>query len=159
MGTGPDETPRAGRSPVPGCVGRGCLSVLVALLVLVVGGWIWLATQPGRDEAAARENLGASVERHRRQLVAAAADGTVTDAEITAAFPPAKPARGLVGITRQDGTTRVVAGLLGIGPSRTFIFVNATYATGCYAFDVTVPAGEAPRATPRELPAASCAAG
>lgn len=159
MGTRPESTPRTRRAAARGWLGRGCLSVLVALLVLVVGCWIRLATQPARDEAAARENLGASVERQQRRLAASAADGTLSDAEITAAFPPGKPARGLVGITRRGGTTSVVAGLLGIGPPHTFIFVNETYAHGCYAFDVTVPTGEAPRVTTRELPADSCVAG
>ncbi|MEV0449425.1 hypothetical protein [Streptomyces sp. NPDC050600] len=159
MGTRPDATARTGRGAALGCLGRGCLSVLFTLLVLVVGCWIWLATQPGRDEAAARENLNASVERHRRALAATAADGTLGDAEITSAFPPAKPARGLVRITRQGGTTSVLAGLLGIGPARTFIFVNETYAVGCFAFDVTLPTGQAPRVTTRELPAESCARG
>ncbi|MEV7282247.1 hypothetical protein [Streptomyces sp. NPDC093111] len=159
MWTRPDPTPPPGRSRAPGCLGRGCLAVLVALLVLVVGGWIWLATEPARDEAAARENLDASVERHRRELAGTAADGTLSDAEITAAFPPAKPAKGLVGTVRRGGTTSVVAGLLGIGPARTFIFVNETYVHGCFAFDVTFPTGRAPRVTSRELPAASCAGG
>ncbi|MFI8825535.1 hypothetical protein [Streptomyces sp. NPDC053431] len=156
MSTRSDPEARARWGPVAGRLWRGCLSVLIALLVLVVGFWIWLATLPGRSEAKARDALRASVEAHRQQLVGAAADGTVTDAEIARLFLPAKPAPGLVAVTRREGTTGVVAGLLGIGPGSSVLFATETYVTGCFAFDVTVPVGENTRVTSRELPWERC---
>ncbi|MFF0435309.1 hypothetical protein ACFYU9_24175 [Streptomyces sp. NPDC004327] len=147
---------RTGPGSATGCLWGGCLTVLVALLVLVVGVWIWLATMPGRAEDKARDGLRASAEDRRLRLAGAAVDGTLDDAEIARLFPRGKPAPGLIGVRRHDGATTVVAGLLGIGPPGSVLSANETFVTGCFAFDVTVPAGGSPQVTMRDLPDDSC---
>ena len=142
-----------------GCLLNGCLTALGLLLVAVVGVWIWLETQPARDEAQARKNLRENVERLRDRLGEAAADGSLPDTEIARVFPPAKPAKGYVGVTRQGDAVTVVAEVLGQGPPRAFIFVYERLVTGCYAFEVPPPGPAASRPSIRELPHEVCAAG
>ncbi|MFF3129109.1 hypothetical protein ACFVRD_44390 [Streptomyces sp. NPDC057908] len=125
----------------------------------VVGVWIWLETQPARDEAQARKNLRENVEVLRDRLGEAAADGSLPDTEIVQVFPPSKPAKGFVGVTRQGEAVTVVAEVLGQGPPRAFIFMYERFVTGCYAFEVPPPAPGAPRPSIRELPQEACAAG
>ncbi|MFJ3928230.1 hypothetical protein [Streptomyces sp. NPDC090022] len=137
----------------------GCLTLLGLLLVVVVGVWIWLETQPARDEAQARKDLRANVEVLRDRLGGAAADGSLLDTEIAQVLPPSKPARGLVGVTRYGEAVTVVAEVLGHGPPRAFIFVYERSVAGCYAFEVPPPAPGAPRPSVRELPRKACAAG
>lgn len=137
---------------------NGCLTILGLLLAAVVGGVVWLKTEPARDEAQARKNLRENVEVFRDQLGGAAADSNLTDTEITRVFPPSKPARGLVGVTRQGGAVTVVAEVSGQGPPRAFIFVYEKSVAGCYAFEVPPPASGAPRPSVRELPQEACAA-
>ncbi|MEU8431567.1 hypothetical protein AB0F18_01420 [Streptomyces sp. NPDC029216] len=141
-----------------GCLLNGCLALLGLLLVAAVGGWIWLDAQPARDEARARKNLRENVEAFRDRLGGAAADGSLPDTEIAQVFRPSKPARGLVGVTRQGGAVTVTAELLGQGPPRAFIFVYERSVAGCYAFEVPPPAAGAPRPSVRELPRTACAA-
>ncbi len=100
-----------------GCLFNGCIVLCVLLLVTVVSAWIWLTTQPERDEAKARANLRANVERNQQRLSRVAADGILQDAEIAQLFPPAKPAKGLVDIKRQAESTTVIAEMLGLGAS------------------------------------------
>ncbi|MEU6867619.1 hypothetical protein ABZ924_31015 [Streptomyces sp. NPDC046876] len=142
-----------------GCLLNGCLTLLGLLLVAVVGAWIWLETQPARDEAEARKNLRMNVERSRDRLGGAAADGGLSDTEIARVFPPSKPGKGLVGVTRQGGAVTVVAEVSGRGPSRAFISGYERSVAGCYAFEVPPPSPGAPRPSVRELPRAACAAG
>ncbi|MFF5974009.1 hypothetical protein ACFY7C_21020 [Streptomyces sp. NPDC012769] len=129
------------------------------LLVVLITGWIWLETQPARDEAQARRDLRENVEVLRDRLGEAAADGSLTDKEIAGILPPAKPAKGLVGVTRQGEAVTVVGEVLGLGPPRTFIFVYERSVAGCYAFEVPPPQPEAARPSVRELPKQACAAG
>ncbi|MER6477127.1 hypothetical protein [Streptomyces filamentosus] len=124
-----------------------------------VGVWIWLATQPARDEAQARKNLRENVEVLRDRLGEAAADGSLPDTEIAQVFPPSKPAKGFVGVTRQGETVTVVAEVLGHGPPGAFIFVYERTLAGCYAFEVPPPALGAPQPSIRELPQEACATG
>ncbi|WP_405861336.1 hypothetical protein OG361_38900 [Streptomyces sp. NBC_00090] len=145
--------------PPGGCLLNGCLPILGLLLVAVVGMWIWLETQPARDEAQARKNLRENAERLRDRLGEAAADGSLPDTEIAQVFPPSKPAKGFVSVTRQGESVTVVAELLGQGPPRAFIFVSARLVTGCYTFEVLPPAPGAPRPSVQELPQEACAAG
>lgn len=142
-----------------GCLLNGCLTVLGLLLLAAVGMWIWLETQPARDEAQARDNLRENVERLRDRLGEAAADGSLPDTEIAQVLRPSKPARGFVGVTRQGEAVTVVAELLGQGPPRTFIFVYERSVTGCYAFELSPRAPGAPRPSTRELPKEACTAG
>lgn len=142
-----------------GCLLNGCLTLLGLLLVVVVGVWIWLETQPARDEAQARKDLRENVEVLRGRLGEAAADGSLPDTEIAQAFPPSKSAKGFVGVTRHGEAVTVVAEVLGQGPPRTFIFVYERSVAGCYAFEVPPPALGAPRPSIRELPQEACAAG
>ncbi len=139
-----------------GCLFNGCLVLCVLLLVAVVGTWIRVATQPGRDEDEARAHLRETVEMYRERLARAAADGSLRDEEIGRLFPPMKPAEGLVDIRRQGKSTTAVVGLLGMGPARTFIFVSHTTVKGCYAFHVPPPAHEVPRVSVRQLPDEAC---
>ncbi|MFI6149617.1 hypothetical protein [Streptomyces sp. NPDC051109] len=141
-----------------GCVLNGCLTFLGLLLVAAVGMWIWLETQPARDDAQARKNLRARVEVFRHRLGGAAADGILSDTEIAQVFPPSKPARGLVGVTRQGGAVTVVAEVLGQGPPRSFLSVYERSVAGCYAFEVAAASPGAPRPSVRELPREACAA-
>ncbi|MEV4969837.1 hypothetical protein [Streptomyces scopuliridis] len=120
--------------------------------------WIWLATQPQRDEAEARADLRETVDARRHGLVEAAADGVLRDEEVTRLFPPEKPAKGLVDVKRRGETTTVTAGLLGHGPPRAFIFVVEETVSGCYAFDVTPSAHGNARVSARELPDETCGA-
>lgn len=142
-----------------GCLLNGCLTLLGLLLVAFVGGWIWLETQPARDDAQARKNLRKNVEVLRDRLGGAAADGSLSDTEIAQNVPPSNAARGLVGVTRQGEAVTVVAEMSGHGPPRTFIFVYERSVSGCYAFEVPPPTPGAPRPSVRELPRQACAAG
>ena len=141
-----------------GCLFNGCLTLCGLALVTFVGLWILLATQPGRDEDAARTDLRENVERHRGQLAAARADGAVTDAEIDRLFRPVMGVDGAVDVVRRGEAVTVVAQLQGLGPPRTFIFVNSVVVRGCRAFDVGPPSGGTPRVSVRELPDERCAA-
>lgn len=127
------------------------MTLCVLVLLVFVGAWVWLETQPERDEAKARADLRANVEAHERRLGRAAADGNLQHAEIARIFPPAKPAVGLVDVKRQGESTTVIAGLLGLGPPRAFIFVYASTVEGCYAFHVSPPAHGGPRVFVRQL--------
>jgi hypothetical protein len=142
-----------------GCLFNGCLSLCVLLLVTVVSAWIWVATQPERDEAKARADLRANVEMRQQRLSRAAADGALHDAEIAQIFPPGKPTKGLIDIKRQGESITVVAEMLGLGPPRAFIFVHETMVEGCYAFHLPPPVHGAPRVSVRQLSDESCAAG
>ncbi|MGR4878047.1 hypothetical protein ACIPUC_01230 [Streptomyces sp. LARHCF249] len=133
------------------------MTLLGLLLVGVVGVWIWLETQPARDEAQARMALRKNVEVLRDRLGEAAADGSLPDTEIAQVFPPSKPGKGLVGVTRQGEAVTVVAEVLGQGSPRTFITVYHRMVTGCYAFEVPPPAPGASRPSIRELPQEACA--
>jgi hypothetical protein len=46
--------------------------------------------------------------------------------------------------------------MLGLGPTRTYIFVYETTVEGCYAFHVPPPARGAPRVSVRQLPDEAC---
>ncbi|NML54789.1 hypothetical protein HHL19_18710 [Streptomyces sp. R302] len=133
--------------------------MLGLLLVAVVGVLIWLETQPARDEAQARQNLRDNVELLRDRLGEAAADGSLPDTEIARVFPPAKPAKGYVGVTRHGEAVTVVAEVLGQGPPRAFIFVYERSVTGCYAFEVPPPGPAASQPSIRELSQEACSAG
>ncbi|CUM35659.1 hypothetical protein H4W23_40090 [Streptomyces gardneri] len=135
------------------------MTILGLLLVAVGGVWIWLETQPARDEAQVRKNLRENAEGLRDRLGEAAADGSLPDTEIAQVFPPSKPAKGFVSVTRQGESVTAVAELLGQGPPRAFIFVSARLVTGCYAFQVLPPGFGAARTSIRELPQEACAAG
>ncbi|MGX4689162.1 hypothetical protein [Streptomyces sp. JNUCC 63] len=141
-----------------GCLFNGCMAVCVLLLVAFAGSWIRLATQPERDESDARADLRENVETRQERLAQAAADGDLRDAEIARLFPPAQSAKGLVGIDRRGGSVTVIAEMLGLGPSRTFIFVDQTSVEGCYAFHVPLPARGAPRVSVRHLSDETCTA-
>ncbi|MFI8287728.1 hypothetical protein ACIGBL_01160 [Streptomyces sp. NPDC085614] len=141
---------------VGGCLFNGCLTVLGGLLLVVTVTWIWLATEPARDESTARDHLRAQVDARREEFDRAAADGDLSDVDIARILPAAKPAPGAVGVTRSGGSVTVVAGLLGHGPPRTFIFVTERTVAGCYAFDVPVPGGEGARTVVRDLPQEKC---
>ncbi|MFG2749528.1 hypothetical protein [Streptomyces xanthophaeus] len=142
-----------------GCLLNGCLTLLGLLLVAVVGGWIWLETQPARDEAQARKDLRANVEVLRDRLGGAAADGSLTHTDIAQVFPASKPVRGLGGVTRHGEAVTVVAEALGYGPPRAFVFVYERSVASCYAFEVPPPAPGALLPSVRELPREACAAG
>ncbi|MFD9293461.1 hypothetical protein ACFWBV_35520 [Streptomyces sp. NPDC060030] len=140
-----------------GCLFNGCLTLCALALAAVGGAWIWLATQPGRDEDAARADLRENVERHRERLVSAGADGMLTDAEIDALFPAVAGTNGVAEIERRGGSVTVVAGLSGLGPPRAFIFVSAATVEACHAFEVRSLGEGAPRVSVREVPDARCA--
>ncbi|MFE9923087.1 hypothetical protein ACFYQA_16310 [Streptomyces sp. NPDC005774] len=142
-----------------GCLFNGVIALCVLLLVTVVSAWIWLATQPERDETKARADLRENVETRRQRLARAAADGVLQDAEIAQLFPPTQSTEGLADIKRQGESITVIAEMLGIGPPRSFIFVNETTAEGCYAFHVLPPAHGAPRVSVRQLSDETCTAG
>lgn len=143
---------------VGGCLFNGCLTVLGGLLLVVTVTWIWLATEPARDESTARDDLRAQVDARRGELDREAADGDLSDADVARIFPAAQAAAGGVGITRSGATVTVVAGLIGHGPPRTFIFVTERTVPGCYAFDVPVTGGEGARTVVRDLPQEKCRA-
>ncbi|MFF4098646.1 hypothetical protein [Streptomyces sp. NPDC001903] len=140
-----------------GCLLNGCLTLLGLLLVAVLGVGIWLETQPARDDAQARKNLREKVEVFRGRLGASAADGSLPDAEIGQVFSASKPARGVVGVTRQGGAVTIVAELSGQGPPRAFIFVYERSVRGCYAFEVGPAVPGPPRPSVRELSREACA--
>lgn len=148
--------PRVQTGTTGGCLFNGCLTLCVLLLVTVAGTWIWVTTQPERDEAKARADMRAGVEESRQLLRRAAADGILEDAEITRIFPPSKSAGGVVDIRRHGDSVTVTAELLGIGPPRAFIFVHATTVEGCFAFHVPPPAREAPPVSAEQLPDETC---
>lgn len=150
--------PQARTGTTGGCLFNGCLVLCVLLLATVVSSWIWLATQPERDETKARADLRANVETRQQRLGRTAADGVLHDAEIVQLFPPAKPAEGLVDIKRQGESITVIAEMLGLGPPRAFIFVHETTVEGCYAFHIPPPAHGALRVFVRQLSDESCAA-
>ncbi|MGW1886631.1 hypothetical protein [Streptomyces sp. NPDC001970] len=131
--------------------------MLCVLFTLAVAGiWIWMGTQPARDEAAARDDMRVSVDALRDGLEDAAADGILQDEGIVQLFPPEKPA-GPVDIKRRGDVTTIIAGVLGHGPPRTFIFVYEATVSGCYAFDVTPRTRGTVRVSTRELPGKTCA--
>ena len=141
-----------------GCLFNGCVTLCVLLLVTFVSAWIWLGTQPARDEAKARADLRANVETRRQHLSQAAADGILQDTEIIRLFPAMKPAGGLVDIGRQGQLTTVIAEMLGSGPPRAFILVRETMVEGCFAFRVPLSAHGAPSVSVRQLSDEACAA-
>ncbi|MET9652618.1 hypothetical protein ABZZ44_20455 [Streptomyces sp. NPDC006460] len=143
---------------VGGCLFNGCLTVLGGLLLVVTVTWIWLATEPARDESTARDDLRAQVDARRGELDREAADGELSDADIARIFPAARAGAGAVGVTRSGAAVTVVAGLIGHGPPRTFIFVTERTVPGCYAFDVPVTGGEGARTAVRDLPQEKCRA-
>ncbi|WP_326609163.1 hypothetical protein OG949_02205 [Streptomyces scopuliridis] len=100
-----------------GCLFNGCMVACVLFVLTFAGMWIWMTTQPERDEAKARADLRETVDARRNGLVEAASDGVLQDEEITELFPPEKPARGLVDVKRRGEATTVTAGLLGHGPT------------------------------------------
>ncbi|MFG2332393.1 hypothetical protein ACGFMM_22550 [Streptomyces sp. NPDC048604] len=137
---------------------NGCVTVLTLVLVAVVSVMYWLETAPERNEEKARENLHEHAETRRQELAAEAqgADG-LPDAALTRLFPRAKPAEGLVAVRREGDAVTVTAELLGQGPSTTFIFVNETLVTGCFAFRIEGVGGRGtPRASVRQLADAAC---
>lgn len=138
-----------------GCLFNGCIACVLFVLTFA-GMWIWMTTQPERDEAKARADLRETVDARRNGLVEAASDGVLQDEEITELFPPEKPARGLVDVKRRGEATTVTAGLLGHGPPRAFIFVLEATVAGCYAFDVTPSVNGNVRVSARELPDETC---
>ncbi|MFC9295883.1 hypothetical protein ACFTWH_07590 [Streptomyces sp. NPDC057011] len=149
--------PRVRTGTAGGCLFNGCVTVAIAAFVLIAGVMVYLGTQPGRDEDEARANLRGNVEAKREGLARAAADGDLPDSEIARVFPAAKPARGLIAVDRRERGVTVVASLLGLGPTRSFINVHQRSVAGCYAFDVPPPGPGTPRITARELPDADCA--
>ncbi|MFD7702799.1 hypothetical protein [Streptomyces caelestis] len=151
--------PHVQTGTIGGCLLNGCLTLCALLLVTVVSAWIWLATQPGRDEAKARADLRANVETRQQRLSRAAADGVLHDAEIAQLFPPEKPAEGLVDITRQGESITVIAEMPGFAPPSAFILAHQTMVEGCYAFLVPPPAHGAPRVSVRQLSDRTCTAG
>ncbi|MFE4537600.1 hypothetical protein ACFRKB_21335 [Streptomyces scopuliridis] len=151
-----ERQPQAPTGHGGGCLFNGCVVLCVLFVLTFAGMWIWTATQPARDEAAARADLRETVDERRNDLVEAAADGVLQDDEIIRLFPPEKPANGLVDVERRGETTTVTAGLLGHGPARAFIFVVEETVPGCYAFDVTPSAHGKVRVAARELPDDTC---
>ncbi|MFF2780327.1 hypothetical protein ACFVU3_36135 [Streptomyces sp. NPDC058052] len=144
--------------PSGGCLLNGCVALVGLVLVAVLGVWIWLETQPGRDEAQARENLQANAERLRDRLGDAAADGSLLGPEIAQVLPPSKPAKGVVSVTRRGEAVTVIAELLGEGPPRSFTSVYQRSVTGCYAFEVSPSPPGTPQLSIRELPQEACTA-
>ncbi|MFC8224649.1 hypothetical protein [Streptomyces sp. NPDC057287] len=133
---------------------RSCLAVLVVCLALVVVAWIWLVTEPGRNEDAARADLREGVRSHTERLAGAAADGRLTDTEIAAHLGRSGPSRGLLAVDRKAGTVRITAELWGAGPG--FLLTHETIVEGCYVFDVTPDQGGKLRVAARETADERC---
>ncbi|MFD3929146.1 hypothetical protein [Streptomyces sp. NPDC058614] len=133
-----------------GCVLNGCLTVLVLMLVLVCGVWVWLATAPDRNEDQARDNMEKSVAASKDRLTRAAADGTLLGTEIDRSVRSMNKSSAYV--SREAQRVTVTAELMGQGPG---MFVGGTYVTGCYRFEVvgrSVTADEVSGDSCRDLP-------
>ncbi|WP_405905652.1 hypothetical protein OG742_06535 [Streptomyces sp. NBC_00828] len=134
-----------------GCVLNGCLTVLVLMLVLVCGVWVWLETAPDRNEDQARDNMENSVAESKDRLTRAAADGTLLGTEIDRSVRSMNKSAAYV--RREGQRVTVTAELMGQGPG---MFVGGTYVTGCYRFEVvarSVTADEVSEDSCRDLPA------
>ncbi|MFD6279237.1 hypothetical protein ACFWFI_27280 [Streptomyces sp. NPDC060209] len=138
------------------CLFRGCAVVLGACLALVVGLWIWVATEPGRNEDEARADMREGAHAYGEQLARAAADGRLTDTEIATVFRGKGPGRGLLAVEREAGSTHITAELFGIGPG--FLLTHETFVTGCFAFDIAPGQGGEPRTAVREPADETCGA-
>lgn len=137
------------------CLFRGCLTVLGVCLALVVCLWIWLATEPGRNEDTARADMREGVGAHKERLALLAADGRLTDTEIAASLGGKGPGRGLLAVDRRADSVRITAELWGMGPG--FLLTHETTVVGCYVFDVTPEQDGKPRIAVRETAREWCA--
>lgn len=133
-----------------GCVGAVALAVAVvagALLVLVVAVMVSFWLDGRRDEAAARNQLAAEVDRARDGLARAAADGALLGTEIERIV--LKGGRGEV--RREGRRVTVTAHFTG--------FVGSSFSGaaehGCYRFQV-VPAAGRPLVSVRQVPYNVC---
>ncbi|WP_369231713.1 hypothetical protein AB5J56_08780 [Streptomyces sp. R21] len=116
-----------------GCAVKGCLGVLMAALVLVIGAVVWLGTAPGRWQDQARDNMMQGVAASKNRLVRASADGTLLGTEIQRAVRTT--GKGAVDIRRQGSRVTVTAEFMGMGPG----LGGSGEATGCYRFDIVPP--------------------
>ncbi|MGW7545338.1 hypothetical protein ACWGKQ_30145 [Streptomyces sp. NPDC054770] len=143
-----------GRGGPVGCLFNGCLAVLVAALLVVVGAWVWGGVLGHHYRNQARARMRNAVAGAESRLRTSAADGTLLRTEIdrdvpgpaTAGDAPMKG--GTKGVRRQGRTVTVTAEFMGIAPA---VVMGTTEATGCYAFQVRPPA-----VSVRHLPDADC---
>jgi hypothetical protein len=116
-----------------GCAVKGCLGVLMAALVLVIGAVVWAGTAPGRWQDEARDQMKGSVAGAKDRLARAAADRIVLGTEIQRAVRPM--GNGVVDVRRQGRRVTVTAAFTGLGPG----LGGSGQVTGCYRFEIVPP--------------------